>query len=378
METPQYYPEKLAGGEAEELSWDEFKERMQPFRTLKYSDTGLEFLLTPKSPSWTYQDVNIFAGSTGREVQTIENLNDDEGKLFFDINKEVALGVISPDNREVNVSIGFNVEDHLPGQHSIQTKLHSHIFVTRDKYVEANRRSVQWKDLDWFKRLSVVEPFAPLYKDFVETIVKKQKLFTDFLASQETVMHPGYFSMRFKDQAKIQEIFPDVRALLGTMQKEYEEVEHLFTDKNIDPLTNRYIPLEEDKRRALASDYIKRNQDWLSQESIGLLDYLVKNIKSASGSNFRDMKSASEAWFTRGFVGLINLSFSNESDIVRFDILPRVITTSSVSKILAGEGKPIVLDRGRNEASVEEKQVSESYLQRVANIIDQKFSSLLV
>ncbi|MFA6105221.1 MAG: hypothetical protein WC725_01305 [Patescibacteria group bacterium] len=374
METPKYYPDIISQEEANELSWREFKERLQPLRTIKHPRTGLEYILTSKSPSWTFQDINMFVGNDDRIVKTIEDLEDDEGLLFLKVNSKIAQETLDADSREINVSIGYNVEDNLPGQHSIQTKLHSHIYVSRDNEVETCRTPVSWKDLNWFKRLSVVEPFAPLYRDFVANSIKKQKLFNNFLASQEVDMQHGYVSLQLNNKENIFNTFPDIKALYHDMQEEYAQVENIFTDKHTDRLTNRYIPRIEDERTALIREYIKGNQEWLSSESNELLYYLSKNIKQPAGIDFRNMKSANEAWLTKGFAGMINLSFSYGCDTVRFDILPRVITTSSASKVLAGQGRPTVLARGSNEASGNQQKIVENYQKRVANIIDQNFA----
>ncbi len=378
METPKYHPDKMSLEEGNTFPWHEFKERLQPLRTIKHPRTGLEYILTTKSPSWTYQDINMFVGNKDRTVKTIDDLEDDEGELFFKLNAKFAQDALDVNNREVNVSIGYNVEDNLPGQHSIQTKLHSHIYVSKDDEIDTNRTSVQWKDLNWFKRLSVVEPFAPLYRDFVENLVQKHGLLKSYLASQDVDMHPGYISMQLNNKENIYKIFSEIKALFHAMQAEYARVEDLFTDKRTDYHTNRYIPREESQRIALTQEYAQSNQYWLSSESNELLYYLSKNIRRAAGSSFRDMKDANEAWFTKGFAGMINLSFSYGSDTVRFDILPRVITTSSASKILAGQGKPTVLTIGLNEASIRKQKISEDYQKRVVNIIDQNFPSLLM
>lgn len=378
METPEYYSDRLTPEETRELTWNEFKGRLHSLRILKDPQTGLELVISRKSPTWTYQDLNMYAGNEGRTVRTIEDLDDTEGHLFLQINTKVAQELLDKENREVNVSVGYNVEDNLPGQHSIPTRLHSHIFVSRDRGIEENRAPVRWKDLDWFKRLSVVEPFAPLYRDFVEDLVKQHETLSDFLLSQEVVMHPGYISMQLADQASVYQAFPEIKALLHSMRQEYEELEQVFTDKRVDHSTNRYIPRLENERRVLAQEFTKKNESWLSQESIDILYYLASNLRRAEGGDYRNMGSAGEAWLTKGFAGMINFSFSHGQDTVRFDILPRVMTTSSASKILAGQENPTVLARGSRKASLQEQRVAENYQQRVMGIVDQNFPSLIV
>jgi len=161
------------------------------------------------------------------------------------------------------------------------------------------------------------------------------------------------------------------------MQDEYTKVEALFTDRTIDSSTNRYIPREEKERASLVEEYINNNKDWLSPEAIGLLEHLARNIKHARGDNFRDMSSAEEVWLTKGFAGMINLSFSHNSNNVRLDILPRVMTTSSASKILFGQDQPIVLERGTKYASDHEREVAEGYQEKVIKVIDNNFPSFV-
>lgn len=377
METSKYYPDRMTREEGDVLSWDKFKEKIKPLRGLQDPETGLEFIVTSKSPSWTYRDINMFVGSEDRDVETIDDLSDEEGETFFKINTKVAQEVLDDENREVNVSIGYNPEDNLPGQHSIRTKLHSHIYVSRDKEMADNREPMSWKDLDWFKRLSVIEPFAPVYRDFIKNLLEQKGLLKDFLASQDVDTNTGYISMQLNNQEDIYKIFPEIKFLYQAMQDEYTKAEALFTDRQLDSSTNRYVPREENERLSLVKEYIDNNKDWLSPESIKLLEHLAKNIKYAKGNSFRNMSSAEEAWLTKGFAGMINLSFSHNSDNVRLDILPRVMTTSSASKILAGQGQPIVLERGTKDASEHERKIAEEYQEQVIKVIDSNFPSFI-
>jgi len=203
METAKYYSDRMTREEGDSLSWGKFKEKIKPLRSLQDPETGLEFIVTSKSPSWTYKDVNLFVGREGRAVETIDDLSDEEGETFLKINTKVAQETVDEENREINVSIGYNPEDNLPGQHSIRTKLHSHIYVSRDKEMVDNRKPVQWKDLDWFKRLSVIEPFAPIYRDFIKNVLQQKGLLKDFLASQDVDTNTGYVSMQLNNQEGI-------------------------------------------------------------------------------------------------------------------------------------------------------------------------------
>ena len=369
LETPMYFDPQMSRNEANRADWGEFKERMRPMGTVALRNSNAECLITPKAVPWGMEDVNIFAGEEGREIYEIDDLEAHEGESFLNVNFTIAEALLSEGHDGVQITIGFNRDDLSVGHHSV-LKLHSHIRVAPSA-IDIGRRELRpWHSLDRFDKLAFIEPFAPLSHDYIEHAVKEgilERFLTD--APRAGL---GYTSLSLKRSPDLPGMFGDLKSLYGNMKLEYENVADIFTDKSIDPSTERYIPRRIEDRILRFEHFISSRAGLYSSQSIGILDYLVKHIQSAmprASDKPTDMSSSAMMYLSRGFAGAIVYSFNKHSDVVRLDLLPRVITTSPPTKTMMGEDMPTVIARTDKPATSEDARIVDMYNQKIRRIV---------
>lgn len=370
LEGPSYYKHRMTLEEANELPWEEFKSRLQPFSILKRHKTNTEFALSPKSPPWTYKDFTIFAGNTSRKIATIKDLSDSEGNAFLDINFRLAQAVLSDSQHdEVHFAIGFNELDYIPGQHhSIKTRLHSHLYVADSKVIRESLVPQKWQELDWVDRLRFMEPTVSIAGDLLKLLID-EGMFSNCLESNEVFLNAGYISVNFSNGIELSSIFTDLKKFFVRASNEYDEIESIITDKRIDSETGRYLPRIQSERIEIMEIYINKNRNWLSDESMAILRYLARRIVRAGKRDVRDrtINNASQVWATKGFAGAINFSLRKDRDLIRMDFVPCIFTTSSMNKVLVAQEYPTVLRRAKVSATDEQKQVMDMFYKKVAD-----------
>lgn len=369
MIMPQFFEPSVSSYEANCLPWSKFKLSMKPLGIFNLPGTMLECLVVPKNIAWSAQDINTYVGSEEREIREINDLSDTEGEEWFRANFLVAskLLTVSP---EVQINIGFNPQEYSVGHHSI-ANLHSHIRTVGHKLDEKRRKRLNWDQFDWFDKLAFIEPFADLHNDFIDNFLTFHQVdgrIIDFRReSGYTSISLGYVPDLFK-------VFGEIKSLYSGMKREYALLENVFTDKEVDPTTGRYIPRERNEREELLDTYIKNNSSWLSFQSVEVLEYLANNLKRAKARSFpREISDASMAYITKGFAGAMSFRFIQRSDVVYFDFLPRVITTSGVTKTISGDHTATIIAKEKTPAEDSERSVIQQYQNRVQTILQGEY-----
>ncbi len=370
LDVPLYATPLLTSDVANRLSWQEFKQQMQPFFVYKDESTETEYIVTKKNPPWTFKDINIFVGNSARQIASLTDLTEDEGKLFFDINLKLAEEPME-EGELTHFSVGFNPLDNLPGRHSITTKLHSHIYVARNPEIMAQRVPVKVSNLNRFDSLSLVEPFSIIVRDFLNH--KSAEIFGKELEDR-IELGLGHCSI-FLDYSQFRtQAFTLVRDMYTKFEEVYRELESIFTNFEVDPNTERYIPKSQDQRRACLSEYVEEN-NWLSKDSRRLLEYIAKYIRKAEPREGRldNISSAGTAWFTKGFAGAFNFYINPTTNTIRVDYLPCAITASSMNKVLLGREYPTLVRRGVVKPTADQSEDMECYY----SYISQRMRSIL-
>lgn len=122
-------------------------------------------------------------------------------------------------------------------------------------------------------------------------------------------------------------------------------------------------------RRLLLDRFLSTREGFYSDKSIKALWYLAEHIQKAAPREYpTDISSAAMAYITQGFAGGMVFAFTDD-DMVRFDFMPRVITTSAVTKTMLGPELPTRIDKSENTASSTEKEIAERYYKDVLDTI---------
>lgn len=376
LEGPAYFDHRMSLEEANELSWSEFKSRLQPFSILKKFDNGTEFVLSPKSPPWTYKDFTVFAGDNNRKIATIRDLDDSEGQAFLDINFRLAKEILSDyEHDEVHFAIGFNESDYIPGQHhSINTRLHSHIYVADSPVIRESLVPQKWEEFSWVDRLRFMEPTISIAQDLLRKLIE-EKLFSEHLKNSEVFLNSGYISVDLNGNTEFTSIFSKLKSFFIVASQEYDAIESIITDKTVDLETGRYLPREKSERVQMMEAYICKNREWLSNKSVSILRYLASRIVRAGKRSNQDysINNANQVWATKGFAGAVNFSLRKDRKSIRMDFLPCIFSTSSMNKVLVAQEFPTLLRRAKMGATEEQKQVMNMFYQEMIDQLPELF-----
>lgn len=357
--TTNFLP-KLKKGEGVTLGWAEFKSLMDPIANFA-DKTGLEYLVAPKTNGYTNNDIAIFLGSERKFISEITDLDDVQGKIFTKINLGLAEILLKNGEGNVNVSLGFNPQEFSEGHHSIQ-RLHSHIYRITPSFLEKKRQLRSHEELTRFQKLVFVEPFAVVYHDFI----KRQLAEIGF---SDITFHHTHTSLHFDQVPEPEFLFKMITELYRKLQEEYSVLEKVFTDKQTDSETARFIPLAKEERVKQLEIYLAEH-DFLSESARAALQYLAENLKRAKAkSSSRSVTNSSTAWITKGFAGTITLALDKNSRAMRLDWIPRVITTSSIGKTLYGADRPTAIAKSSLPTPAEEIEENQAYYQEIITVL---------
>lgn len=366
---PQYEEPRMSNAEANEAPWDVFRSRMRPLACVTIPHHDVELLLCSKSIAWGVADANIFAGAMNRQIHEISDLDTKEGQSFLDINFSLAKALMDRGvSLATQINIGFNPQDLSAGHHSL-LRLHSHVRSTSESMDTQRRQRYQWSELDRFDRLAFIEPFASLYHDYVRYQIEDCGLFADIRLGPVS-QRLGYSTVPLRADNELFAIFADLKRLYVGMKREYETIQGIYTDGSRDPGLDRFMPFPEVERRQRVEAYLAAQAVGISSASEQKLRYLAAHLVPASRrdpGNPRDMASPSRMYISRGFSGAMTFRF--EEDVVWLDILPRVITTSGVTKTIMGERLPTVIAKTRSVATSKERAVATQYHQHLLDIL---------
>jgi hypothetical protein len=244
IERPAFREHRVKNVKEFDPPWDEFKSVFSPFLEINTHD-GSEIIFTDKDVSWNVRDVNIWIGNRKKRIDEIDDLTDQEGSTLFDIGVDLCGELNNSTGLNHSLTIATNPLDiGMPGNQSVR-KLHIHLRSFDDP---ADLRRIQkksWKEMLWFDKLAFIEPFTSLYFDFAKNYLSTRD---GLFKSEDVSMLEGI--VRFStDPDKKHIFFPDLKDLYSEMKQEYSLVEAIFTDRKVDPVTDRYLPLPPNIRR---------------------------------------------------------------------------------------------------------------------------------
>lgn len=366
MVMPQFHEPKMQNGEANKLPWDTFRTRLDPIGSLPLHGSDAEVIFVPKHVAWSAEDINTFVGSDSRTINEIDDLTASEAQEWIETNFAIAQQLATKSQPEVQINIGFNVQDRSVGHHSLD-RLHSHIRRLHHPLDEKRRRQMDWNEFDWFDKLAFVEPFAVIHHDYLAHAIATNGF--DGIVG-EPKLKSGYSSILL-DKNSAGKHFPQLQTIYSGMDEEYQRIENIFTDKSVNDKTGRYNPKPRDERVEGLVEYLETNKKWLSETSADALMYLAENIKDSlprDPKNPRLIDSAETAYATRGFAGAITYTVGL-GDTIRFDFLPRVITTSGATKTLSGIDTATVIAKEKTDATSEDRQVMSDYINEVSTVL---------
>lgn len=376
---PSYEDPYMTHETATMVGWPEFRDAMHPLAVVHFGDSATELAVTPKTVAWGVEDVNIFAGNSTRAIDEISDLTQNEGRDFFGINFLLARQLIKRRQAgSAQISIGFNPQDFSVGHHSIP-RLHSHVRVTSNPMDLTRRQRYGWRELDRFDRMGFIEPFSYLHHDFIANEIEAGLFADQLMAAPERRL--GYTALHLHSEQKVGRLFADVQALYASMKDEYTRIAGIFTDGAKDKQLDRYLPRPPKERQERLAAFLKDRGAVYSEHSKRALTYLAHFILPArprGSQNPRDMSSANTMYITRGFAGAINFDFSAGHQGVRMDFLPRVVTTTGITKTIMGEHLPTIIAKTKSPASPTERRVTARFHRRVRRIMRQTLPYWLV
>lgn len=300
----------------------------------------------------------------------------EDGEEFFRINLGLAKALTAEVSEPlVQMSIGFNPNDFSIAHHSV-AKLHSHVRAVPHDIDLSRRQSYSWHEMRRFDRLAFIEPFAPLYHDFI--VAASMQGFAQNLLADSPRKNLGYTSMRLSGKNDTTGLFTEVQHLYTAMSQEYDEVASIFTDGQRDPATDRFIPRPQGERLAQLDKFLAARTIY-SDESVKVLSYMAENIQPARSRNAEDpfdMSSTAMIYITRGFAGAMTFNFERDSKEIGFDFFPRVISTTPVGKTMLSGVLPSVVDKTSEAAGGYESGVTKAYLAKVVGILHREFPDL--
>jgi hypothetical protein len=372
---PTNTPARMEASTANELPWTIFRESIGSMGTLRIDKTGLECLVVPKNIGWSTEDVTIFAGEEHKEISELDDLNIDQGSAFLGVNFFLAEKLLETNDANlIQMSIGFNPGDFSTGHHTVN-KLHSHIRRVPHAIDLQRRVPHSWNELRRFDRMAFIEPFAPLYYDFIKHSTK-HGILADYLWDEPSA-NLGYTSLKLHRGVELAYAFPELKNLYAMMKEEYKIIASIYTDNTRDPQTDRFIPRPQNERLELFHAFAN-SRSFYSDTSLNTLLYLANNIKQAvprNEDNPYDMSSTAMIYISRGFAGALTFNFERAKEYVGLDFFPRVISTTPVGKTILGSQLPTVINKTIESATEKEKTVTTAYHQQIIKFLAEEFGN---
>lgn len=372
FEPPKFSEPQIEKSEVNNLSWKEFKEEIRPLAVINVPGIDAEYLITPKNVPWALQDVNVYIGAANKDYFELSDLNENEGRTFFDVNGSIAKGLLADQNfSETHISIGFNPDDFSPGHHSVK-RLHSHIYVADNPELQGQIKKREWAGMNKNEKFTFIEPFSQVFYEYLEYLLKTGIVEEGFIQG-EIENNPGYLSFYVEKDIDPMELFNLIKKIYLELKKEYDNFLEIFTDRSLDPETERYIPRPVEERLVLLESHLNNRPGVFSQESKKILSGLAQNLVSAlpkkDGGTMVD--SNETLWISKGFSGAFTQSFKLNEDLSRIDYFPRVVTTNTVEKTIFGKDHPTVIKRDIKNATENDFKLMDQYHQAVVKLADQ-------
>lgn len=351
LHTRRYGPDYLPATEADRLPWAAFRDAVPSLFRGPLGIAGLEAIVVAKSLTWSDRDVNIYVGSpSSRMPKSYLDLSSSSFAATFGWHVELARCVSESLGRDVYVTHGFNPEDCSPDAHSVTAKFHTHLHIPNTR----QRWRVGVDQLSNFERLALIEPYSVVFWDFAHWFLRgraasqwRQAAGFGFLSLETAPLLPPAHGMGV------------LHELLTAMHYKYQELVAVFTDGTCECDTGceRYLPRSRPDRERALSDFVASNEVWLSAESVALLGYLARNLVAAGvreSPRSTRITTVAQLWIAKGMSGALNFVVSTARNTLRFDVAPRVISTSGATKVISTD--PTLIRKDCGDASIAEQR----------------------
>ena len=357
---PKFHPERSS--KDPHFDWQKLKEVFHPFILIMPAPGNPSFpeiMFTDKDVSWGTRDINMWVGSDTRKIYEIDDLTEDEGITWWGTGLRLCRDLSRQSHINHSFSIGFNPRDiGKPGHHNVNW-LHAHLRAYDDKLDTSTIVPRNWIDMNWFDRLTFIEPFTQLFYDYLGYLSKTYSIKTHQI--EHASMVNGVVTIPV-DTDNVGLLTREIKGLYVSMKTEYSKVEDIFTERSLDQSTGRYIPLDQKIRNERLVAYLD-SRGFYSPKSKELLRYLAKNlVRAEKRSNKRDsfIENASHINISKGFAGAFVLAYSLDQDRFRFEFIPRVISSSAVAKTMYGKDRPTLMGK-HIPATASQREIIEEY-----------------
>lgn len=343
---------------AERMSWPAFTDAVPVlFRRDSLGGEGLEAVIVPKSLTWSDRDVNVYIGSaTGPAVRSFLDLGERAFAAVFSWHVALARELSAELGCDVYVTHGFNPRDSSPDAHSVTAKFHTHVHVPG----LAGRRPAMPSALSHFDRLALIEPYSVVAWDLLTRLLAERGAASRWRAAAGH----GYLTLFAPlERSALDDDLRTVARLLAEVHRTYLGLVEVFTAQETERATghDRYMPRPRAERHRRLAAFEDAGAGWLSEESVAVLRYLARNLADAEprdSPGSRRIATAGQAWIAKGFSGALNLVVPADGGTLRFDLAPRVISTSGATKVISPDPTIIRKDQGW-ASSVERRRMAE-------------------
>ncbi len=366
---PKYSEPAVTTCEANTLPWEEFKDKMQPFSLISSRDGITEFAFTQKSTPWSIEDVNMWVGSSRIPIDEITDFSTVALADLFTIHSEIAKQ-FAREGRTLQWGFGYNPEDFSPGHHSVK-RFHTHIRGLGNPLDQRNVVTTPWKDSTWYDRLTSIEPFTPIAADILASLLQKPEIGQVLGWTMPTIHPSGYIEYQTQAIADADSYAKAFRQLYEDGRASYETVRNIFTDGQIDPDSDKYIPLPTQERGDRFEQFVGNNNIEFSPESLRLLKYLAHNVQPASTrlvNGTAHITNAAKVHITRGFAGGFMFTTHPEGRMTA-DFFPRIITTTGPTKNLYADGDFYGFTKTQDKPTQMMREQNAAYARKIASIV---------
>lgn len=354
VDTRRYLPQYVTSAEAERLPWREFVDRLPVLFAERDELDDLEMVAVAKSLTWSDRDLNLYVGAPTRSVRSFLDFSRAEFTAVFGWHLRLASRVSAAVGCDVYVTHGFNPHDTSPDAHSIASRFHTHLHIPQI----SGRYEVAPGGLTHFERLALIEPYAEVFYD-------RAVAFLDSRGGGPWRAAPGFGFLTLTAPLSAGAASAGLHVLyelLSDLHAGYRHVTAAITDGAEEKLTScaRLVPRPRPDRRARMAEFLTANTDWLSESSAGLLTYLARHIQPAVARDHpqsRQIAIAGQAWLAKGLSGALNFVVSAGAGSVRFDVAPRVVSTSGATKVIGTGPTLVVKDQGPASAAQQRRMV---------------------
>ncbi len=299
----------------------------------RVKETGLELVAIENDLPWCDRDVTLFALGPS-DPHLIGDLQPSERDRFFSANRRIIdRALVMPDCVEAYVGIGFNPEDDAYGCHTIK-RLHAHVCCLDEEYLRSRQPATSSDRRDPYYRMVYFEPFTPVFADFIKGFSdNNSSTIRPKLHSLDTNAEGSLISLKYPRQLfATPQMNLHLCDMLADLSSQYSKLEQVYTDRVVDPTTNRFLPLDKDEIRKRLDSYLGETS-LLSQQSIALLEYLAQHITRAEPRKKpTSIENARQLWMSKGFSGAYIFRFWPDDPDFAVEFYPKWFATQALTR----------------------------------------------